>query len=299
MSDPRSRSRARRAAGAFTLIEIVLVVAILAALAGMVVFMSEGTDAQASHDLTRRTLAEVRRAIVQFKADTGHWPKRGPFNLHPSDVAAGDVTRAADGGRVRLARLPIAEVVTDDVRRAWFDAPANLYQLFVCPFPLDPADPDYHPLARWDLDRHRGWRGPYLTRAGQGWVAVRAGLSPDGTTEWPSAAPFAMLPSFPAVADLYRHESDDLGVGFVWTAWGETSRIDAGMGRPVVVLDLDPGDPGPAGDRHPSLGTDLQGERARVVSLGPDGTYSPVALDPATQVGPCVAGDDLGTYLLR
>ncbi len=261
-----------------------MVLAVLAAVSGLVVSSLSGMQEQAQSDIDKHTLSEVRRAILQFKADTGYLPKRGPFNLHPDDVdLSTQPTRVEDQGRVRLANLPITAVVTDEDKRAWFDAPANLWQLFECPLPAT------DPLSRWDPARRRGWRGPYLTRAGQGWVSVRAGLVTDGFGEWPAAAPFSMLQPFPAVANAHPHQSQPGGRGFVWTLWGHEDPVSSSMGRPLLVFDLDPGPPGPQGDA-------VLAQRARVVSLGPDGEYTKI-----DDLSRCVSdlGDDEGVYLLR
>lgn len=256
------RSRARRAAGAFTLIELILVVAVLATLSGLAIATMQGVDAHASLDIARSELAEVRKAVLRFEADTGFLPKRGPFNL---------ASRTDDNGSVTLA---------SGQTEAWFDAPANLSQLFTCPLPTG------HALATWNPDRRRGWRGPYLRRDGEGLVAVSGGLKTDGTEAWPAGS---LLDAFPGVADPFTREPD-AAIGFAWTTWSGTA-LDR-QGRPFLLFDLDPGAVGPSDDHLVPL-------RARVVSLGPDGAFSPVPSSADVDAGVCVAGDDLGLFLLR
>lgn len=267
MSDPRSRSRARRAAGAFTLIELIVVVAVLASIAGLAVATLSGTQEQVTRDLALNELSEVRKAILQFKADTGFLPKRGPFNL---------ASRAPDGGQVVLTGLQT---------EAWFDAPANLSQLFECPLPTG------HPLATWNPDRRRGWRGPYLQRDGEGLVAVSDGLDAHGTTTWVAGTP---LPAFPAVADPFTRPADP-DLGFTWTTWSGV--VLERHGRPILLLDVDPEGTGPGDDVV--AGVNRVTQRARVVSLGPDGEFAPVGSSTEIDAGACVAGDDLGLFLLR
>jgi type II secretory pathway pseudopilin PulG len=260
------RSRASRATGAFTLIEIVLVIAILATMSGLVIASMQGVEERATSNITTHELNEVRRAVQQFRADTGFMPKRGPFNL---------VTRPQDGGAVPVPTFPGGE------GEVWFDAPANLTQLFECPLPST------HPLATWDAGRRRGWRGPYLVRGVDGRV-VMARLSADGTG-WTSGS---LLPSFLGVADPYLHEVHAT-FGYQWsTTTG--GPVETRHGRPVFLFDLDPGAPGPADDRDVN-GLDLVAQLARVVSCGQDGRYDPVV------TGQCVApgSDDVGLFLLR
>jgi type II secretory pathway pseudopilin PulG len=235
-------SRASRATGAFTLVEIVLVVAILATLGGLVMMSVDDVDRQATSNVTLHELSEVRKAILQFKADTGFLPKRGPFNRS---------SQTADNGAVTVP--PGSE--------DWFDSPANLTQLFERP-QIRP-DHSLHDLMTWDPGRRRGWRGPYLVRGVEGYVSIAAGLHPSGTNWTPGS-----FVTFQAVADPYLHEDDSvLGLSWTTTVGGPPLKRH---GRPILVFDLDPGSVGPADDHL--VGTDIV-QLARIVSSGPDGRY--------------------------
>jgi type II secretory pathway pseudopilin PulG len=227
-----------------SLLELLVVVSVMATVAGGVFVSMSGVEAKAATDLTARELHELKRAVLQFKADTGFLPKQGPFAL------------AADGGAVPLPAQG----------RAWFESPANLSQLYE-----NPLAGTGHALEDWDPDRRRGWRGPYLPRAGEGLVVVGDGLALDGSSGSPSAG--ALLAPVPGLADPFLTTS--LGNGAcAWTTWGGDP-LDR-QGRPYLLLSLD--DP----------------VRARAVALGPDGRFEP------TGSGLTAAGsDDVGVYLQR
>lgn len=219
MSDPRSRSRARRAAGAFTLIELIVVVAVLASIAGLAVATLSGTQEQVTRDLALNELSEVRKAILQFKADTGFLPKRGPFNL---SGRSGPTT-----GLVVLSSLPGA---SDTERTAWFDAEENLFQLFDAP--IFEANQALSRLDTWNPDRRRGWRGPYLASYGEG----RLGRVDS--------------PPVPAIADPFFHATD-----VDWFSWDDPTIPAPSLAprRALRLLGLDGGDAritsaGPDGD---------------------------------------------------
>lgn len=195
----------------FTLLELVLVIAVLAVVAGTVISNIGDAEARAHDDLALAELAAVRDAVRRFRADTGFLPKSGPFALALDRDGDGDL----DGA------VPVPSEGT-----AWFDSPANLGQLFECPLPPT------HPLA----DRRRGWNGPYLSRGAEGWVVVGDNLAPDGIGD-PAAAP--LLPPMPGVADPHLAEPAASGA-FRWWPWGaDTADVSAALlrhGRPILLL---------------------------------------------------------------
>ncbi|MBX3467082.1 MAG: hypothetical protein KF878_09310 [Planctomycetes bacterium] len=261
MSPPRCRSRAPRATGGFTLIEIVMVVAMLAALAGMVAASMQGLQDQATLDLARQELNEVRRAVLQFKADTGFLPKRGIFDL--------------DGRNLGRSKVP-AYVDASDAA-SWFDRPENLWQLFERPLPSITSQPDFQPLSTWDPVRCRGWRGPYLSRSGEG--------------RFRSGELLTSVPPVPAVADPFRSSSYR---EFYVKLLGEPGRLYGWFTCESVPLEWSSteGSGHARGlDAHrPVRLVGLDGPDARVVSAGPDGLFD-------GDVGP--SDDDVIYYLLR
>jgi len=179
----RSSSRvARRSPGAdnrllgglraFTLLELLCVVCVMAITAGSAAIIAVDTRDAAADDVSVARLAELRNAVIRFRQDTGHLPKSGPFAL------------VDDGGRVAT---PIAG-------ESWFLSPANLAQLFE-----QPRDAAGRAILPWDVDAHRGWRGPYM-RPGPVLVEIGDGIADDGTGD---PADGNTLSSVPALRDAH------------------------------------------------------------------------------------------------
>jgi len=198
-----------RASRAFTLLELLCVIGVLAVVAGNSAMLALNARDVAADDLTCVRLAEVRNAIVRFRQDTGHLPKSGPFAL------------TEDGG----------SVATPAEGEAWFRSPANLEQLFA-----QPLDSDGRAILAWNVDERRGWRGPYL-KPGPRLVDIGVGLADDGSGS-PTAG--AIVEDVPAVADAHAHEALSSGI----FAWHTITGNDCdGDGRPVFLIGLQAGDP--------------------------------------------------------
>lgn len=138
----RAKLPRRREAG-FTLVEILVVVSILAALAAIAAPIFRSVDETAGEQLANAELKRIAAALRQFKQDTGYYPKQGPF------------------------------ATTNDANLA---SPGNLGQLFA-----QPQDSGGSDILAWDIEAGRGWRGPYLTSFGEGEVGIGLDLAADGT----------------------------------------------------------------------------------------------------------------------
>lgn len=204
----------------FTLLELIVVVAILAMVAGGAALSLAGVQEQAGVDVCQAELAAIRDAVRRFKADTGFLPRQGPFDLVSRGGAVPDPTEGA----------------------AWFDAPANLSQLYA-----NPLQGTGHALETWSPTRRRGWHGPYLSRAVPAWVVVDDG---SGT----------LLPPVPAAADPFQQPAPGAGQRYDWTGPGGEHLV---RGRPYRLFDLN--DPA----------------RARVVGAGPDGELAALTTSTA------------------
>ncbi|PCI49576.1 MAG: hypothetical protein COB51_04120 [Moraxellaceae bacterium] len=142
-------------------------------------------------------------------------------------------------------------------------SPADLGELF-----QKPAD-----LNGWNMVVARGWRGPYLEKAGAvGYVDIGAALQSDGVGS-PVAGVYLL--DVPAVADSFYHQAifagDDDGADHWYLNWvndgipvdstdesrmdGESMEANYQQGRPYLVFDID----------------DLN--LARVISFGRNGVY--------------------------
>lgn len=246
---------------AFTLLELILVVAILATLAGAATSLVGGVQEQANADIARREMYALREAILRFHADTGWLPGEGPFDL---EIYEGRVT-------VERVKLEMPEAQWPRLEQ-WFYSASNIWQLVDNPLvTVLPGPPPTvtlnHPLGRWDPDRRRGWNGPYLSMNGEGQVRVsfldgRSGwdgdfeVLPAGSLSNPGALWFA-----PAVADPFlRPNVADAPTEppFQWISDLEPGVVPRLQGRPYVVL-------------LPRESGRIQRHAARIVCLGADG----------------------------
>jgi len=178
-----------------SLVELLVVLGVLAAAAFLASAGLGGVDGEARAALVRAELAQIADAVRRFAADTGYYPRQGPF-APLADVNPGPRTCADDGADSAGAVDPASAPSTD-----WLLSPANLRQLLAPPV-LCPQ----HPLASltaWDPDTARGWRGPYLTGPRER-VDVGDGLLADGSGD-PVLVAGARLELMPAIADPFQH----------------------------------------------------------------------------------------------
>lgn len=250
----------------FTLLELLTVVGILIVVAGGVLLSLHGAGESAAAGVAQREMSEIRAAVLRFRRDTGHLPRRGPFAL------------VADGGRIDPSdddHWP-AEAPADAAERAaWFRSPANLYQLYEAgdaPSFQVALDVIAGPGLVFDRDTRRGYAGPYLSRHGEGFVFVGDDLAPEGAGD-PAEGDLVQVPG---VADPFQAPELPGGV-FTWTSTTIAVPDDvapAALGRPYLLFTVAPA-PGELGPR--------------LVSFGPNGVYD----SDETALG----GDDLAVLL--
>ena len=234
-----------KAEDGFTILELLIVVAILAALAGGVIMVLDGTQEDSASKVAQSEMLEIKKALLKFKQDTGYLPKTGPFSL------------ATEGGSIPLNRLPSTVPVGQEA--AWFNSPANFWVLYgrdevsVCTGFSNPQSPlcgTGHALETWNPDTGRGWRGPYLTRQGEGLVDIGNGLGTNG-----SGSPLTgiLLSEVRGVADPFVAKPE--GSFFVWRTSPGSTPHDR-WGRPFFLFDLN------------------DNNNARIVGMGPNRTYN-------------------------
>lgn len=174
----RANVLGKRQAG-FTLLELLIVVAILAAVAGTTALVLTNVDTDTHAKMARVEIQAVAKAIRQFKADTGYYPKKGQF------------AHKDDGGKVGTAG--------DLVEKNRLYNPANFDQLF-----NKPADNIGNAIMVWNVDTGRGWRGPYLDRSGEGLVDIGDNIKIGGTGE-PTDVDTNPFDNVPGIADAFSY----------------------------------------------------------------------------------------------
>jgi hypothetical protein len=222
---------------AVTVIELIVVMAILVTVASVVIVSMNNAQTNAAKHLGFSEIQQLRQALLQFKAHTGFLPGQGPFNLD-----------SRPGGWVSASNLP--PYVPPAQTGAWFDSPANFWQLFE-----NPLVGTGHPLENWNPNTGRGWNGPYLTRFGEGLVDVGDDLQSDGSGS-PTAG--AVLVQVVGVADPFPAEPQ--GPYLAWRSADGFPPHDR-WGRPYLWFDRD----------DPDL--------ARIVGMGPNEQYDAGAND--------------------
>lgn len=75
----------------FTLFELLVVLAVVATVAGIGVQVLTGVTDDAEQALARAEMDNIASAIQRFHRDTGYWPKQGPFDVatdaHPANLS--------------------------------------------------------------------------------------------------------------------------------------------------------------------------------------------------------------------
>ena len=206
----------------FTLLELVVVVAVLAIVAGAMLWNLDGVEDRARTDIAKTDMMRIREAILQFRADTGYLPKQGPFAL------------AADGGDVASTNVVPADYA------ARFASPAHLGQLFGPPVtdvaeeskPIDLVNPATL-IRPWNPDTGRGWKGPYLSRRGLSQVQIGVGMGLDGSGTGPGDDAGGLLSNIPAAPDPFLKAPRNAVY-----SWLRDAVVVDFEGRPYFVLDL-------------------------------------------------------------
>ncbi len=250
----------------FTLLELLVVITLLSIIATVGLFSYEGSEDEARLATTRFEMDEIRKALLQFRKDTGEFPCRvfvegiyEPDSIEMSQLnfsslsatpTAADYRTWCSNGYESLNNTNHADNALSMLRR----------------FPFDTGDPDYRMLL-WDLDLRRGWRGPYLDKNE------------------------ALLDGW---GNNYRLLDPELDFGIAYRCRINSS--NDGYAETGGVYDcLSPDDDDFDPDAHI-----LPANVARLVSLGPNGRFESPVDYTADPIDPCVArGDDIVLCLLR
>ena len=270
----------------FSLLELLVVVSILAAISLIATGAYRGILADSEERLVRIEMQEIAKALRQFKEDTGYYPKQGPFDLSLTSADSGSVTKECLPTYIGAAGL------TDAGIRRWFNSPANFYQLLSRTSPLDDNDSstDPHQLETWKAETGRGWRGPYLADFTDGYVDIGSEINESSSeTEGVAGDPLEIsdvsgIPAIPdviGIADPFYFKAEKVSANEV-----DDTLLDWSRNRRRLSSE----DPDDIADRvdiekwgRPYLFF-MQDEEDKesflLVSMGPDGDFDNGVFDP-------------------
>jgi len=223
----------------FTILELMMVVAILAAVSGAIIFSQGETLDDTNQRLAIVEMQAIKNALLRFKADIGRFPVT---TKGPADFSA-------------LYEKPSGE--TD-----------------------------------WNINTARGWRGPYLTRNGEGLVDISDDLVSSGTgnpavisSTWREevqsvADPFINWPAKDSAHRPCSNADADDDCLLDWRSQTDDPR-HARWGRPYLLFELEIPD------------------RARLMSMGPNGRYESASCAGLDCASCSPGGDDILLCLTR
>jgi len=271
---------ARYRQSGFTLIELLLIVVMIGVLSIAAINAFDGNEEQARENITRLEMAELQKALLQFRRDNRELPCRiyrpGVFNPldfrnNYGDVGFIDAFVLPAGG---ASQAEWQNWCLEPVINATNNRQASNALFMLNTFPYEIADPDLAALT-WDRSTQSGWNGPYISQEGL-------------TDGW--GKPYLLLEAELTLGQNHRCEND-----------AGSYAVDSSTGNYICVDATDPAfEPG----------TDiLPADIARIVSTGPDGildsdisSYDVAKTDPDPSVidDPCIAqNDDFVLCLLR
>lgn len=253
----------RQAAG-FSLLEMLTVIALIAAVAFIATATMTGLRAKADDQIVVAEMQQVAKALKQFRQDTGYWPGEGPFALAPAGCAV-------TGAGINPAALPSCAGTTHAERKRWLESPANFYQLMERPDIC--SGHALEGLETWDAARAVGWRGPYIKGFESGYVDLRDNINPGAAGAGGDPLAGSNVPDVPGIADPFEHAPETVAGGTLldWSARPRPNRIERSRwGRPYLFFS----------NSATAAGSSLCPENGpALVSMGPDGEYDQGADD--------------------
>ena len=132
MKMKKSEKRGKRSDGAFTLMEMLLVLAIIAMLAGMGTFLMRGVIVDAEEVKVKGDIAAFEQHLIRYKIKAGYFPttSQGLKALHtrPTDGPQPRSWKTVSDQRVRTLR-PVDQSVSISI--SWNSQPGFLRHLVI------------------------------------------------------------------------------------------------------------------------------------------------------------------------
>ncbi len=225
----------------FTLLELLVVTAVLAILAGAVINSYSGIQEQGQYDVAVYEMAEIRKALIEFRRDSGSndFPGQGIYDCSlPALYSTAQLNETSTGDNWPSG-APSANSNLSDWQD-WCSHPANFWMLFINPY--DELSTTNNEEGGWNRDTKRGWNGPYLKR-NAGFVDIYDTIASDGD---PSSGY--------AVIDIWGIASPFISSNptYLWRSVAGDADTDLEQfGSPYFMFDLDddgnnPSSPNPA-----------------------------------------------------
>lgn len=143
----------------FTLLELLAVIALLAILSAAALVSFDGTDEQARLDVTKQEIAELRKALLQFRRDNRELPCREyrDGNYQPDAVEMTELVFPNTAGWI--AEDYANWCINNEPALQEDDALSMLNR-----FPF--GDIEIYKDLLWNSDTKLGWNGPYISKEG-------------------------------------------------------------------------------------------------------------------------------------
>jgi prepilin-type N-terminal cleavage/methylation domain-containing protein len=249
----QSNLRIRNNSG-FTLLELIVVVAILAAIAGIGTMAMRNIISDSAIDVARAEMQQISRAVTKFKQDTGYYIGRGPFALLDSNS---DGSADINCNACTIASCPSSGALDPNsvVNQTWLENPVNFTQLL--------SEPIYcanHPMknvmqASTFNANSRGWNGPYMISS-EGVVSLQT--VPNIEFAIGNLTPGNVIEDIPSLSDPFeRANNSDYSFNWLTSTAGAVAN-SSGSPYMLFVQEIDSRDV------------------PRLVSAGNDGEYAGV-----------------------
>jgi type II secretory pathway pseudopilin PulG len=184
---PHSKPLAQNRQSGFTLIELLLIVVLLGVVSIAAINAFDGNEEQARLNITRLEMAELQKALLQFRRDNRELPcmvyKQGDYSPNTVNTSYGTANYLSFMSGFDLSTVPSnasewREWCESDYRNINGKVIASNALVMANLFPYDIADFDF---LTWNASTQLGWNGAYLNLEGltDGWGNAYLLLDPE------------------------------------------------------------------------------------------------------------------------